>query len=445
MELIILLDSAITSIQNLENYYVSQIDSVTEQAKEEAEKYSYGVLLERFFYSKIFENTSEANEIIFDEEDEEILENILDTYNVQQKENMGIVQYKIKNRSELEKKYELNPHKALLEYSKLVERPEILNNSTIMMLLVKYEEAISELLKYLINKYPNAYFNDKTITYAELISMNSDIKDIKKRFVEKEVEEIMRQPLSDWYKLFVSKHKAEFDVNSANFNDFKEIYYRRNLVVHNQNIVNESYLSNIKTNLKKGEKIEIDKKYLTQAFKLTEMVIYDTFWALKKVSNAPVELQEVFFNRGFRHMLDSEWELSEHIYKLLKEEQQQNEADKICNMINYWISVKNQSRMEEILREIQEFDISATNQRFKVAKYALLDDYDNVSRILENTINNEVLVSHIEQWPLFIQYRESESYKEFRNKHKSLFEVQDYQPDYLSLEADSEDVCEEIE
>lgn len=146
-----------------------------------------------------------------------------------------------------------------------------------MLLLIRYEEAISGVFKYLINKFPDAYLHDKTITYTELMTMNSDIKDVKEKFLEKEIDEIMRQPISDWYNIFITRHKAKFDKESINFTDFKEIYYRRNLVVHNQSIVNDVYLSNTSTSFKKGEKVEVDKEYLEVAFKFTEMVVYDTF------------------------------------------------------------------------------------------------------------------------------------------------------------------------
>lgn len=274
MELTILLNDAITSIQNLEDYYINQIDVVTKQVNVESERYKYGVILEKFFFSKIVPTV----EVEFSEKEKGILKSILETYDIQKTDEMGIIQYKIRNQHELEKKFELNPQKANFEYSRLMERPQILNDSTIMMLLIRYEEAISGVFKYLINKYPNAYLHDKTITYAELISMDSDIKDIKERFLEKEIDEIMRQPISDWYDIFISRHKAKFDNQSAEFIKFKEIYYRRNLVVHNQSIVNEVYLSNVETKLRKGERVDVDKKYIEAAFKLTEMMVYDTFW-----------------------------------------------------------------------------------------------------------------------------------------------------------------------
>ena len=436
----ILLNTAITSIQNLEDYYKNQIDNIMEQIELHAPYYKYGVLLEKYFFSRIFE----ASDIEISEQEREILDNILESFDFQQTEELRVIRYKLKNQNELEKNFELNPHKAQLEYSRLMERPQILNDSMIIMLLVRYEEAISGILKYLINKYPEAYLSEKTITYANLISMNSDIEDVKKRFIEKEVEDIMRQPLSDWYEIFTSKHKAQFDIKSEEFVKFKEIYYRRNLVVHNQSVVNEVYLTNVDTELCNGEELNIDVDYLKEAFKLTEKVLYNTFWGLQKVSNEPQQIQHSLFNIGFKHMLKSEWELSEHIYRLLKEEKKQNEADKICNTINYWISIKNQGNLEEILEEIQGFDISARSRDFQVAKYALLDDFKKVSEILEDAIDNEIPTSCVEQWPLFLQYRETDDYVQFRNAHKDLFAIQDYQPEYLNVESDEEEILEEF-
>ena len=149
MELTILLDDAITSIQNLEDYYLNQIDSVMEQIEVDAQRYKYGVVLEKYFFSKIIE----TDDIKISEQEKEILDSILESCDIQQTEENVIVQYKIKNQSEIGKDFELNPHKAQFEYLRLMERPQILNDSTIIMLLVRYEEAIAGILKYLINKY----------------------------------------------------------------------------------------------------------------------------------------------------------------------------------------------------------------------------------------------------------------------------------------------------
>ena len=78
--------------------------------------------------------------------------------------------------------------------------------------------------------FPEAYLKDKSITYSELVSLNSDIEDIKAAFIESEIDEFMRKPLKDWYNTFEQKHKIHFKFGDE-FEQFKEIYYRRNVVV----------------------------------------------------------------------------------------------------------------------------------------------------------------------------------------------------------------------
>lgn len=142
-------------------------------------------------------------------------------------------------------------------------------------------------------------------------------------------------------------------------------------------------------------------------------------------------------------MLNAEWRLSEYIYNLMMKEKEQSDADKLCNKVNYWISVKNQGRLPSIEEEIQKLDVSATAGQFKVAKYALLDDFEKVSELLEDIIGTEIPACYVEQWPLFIQYRQSDEYKKFRNKHMEEFEKLGYQPEYMEMDS-HEDVTDEF-
>lgn len=303
MELIFLLDKAVCNVQNLYEYYITQIDSVIERVKKEGDKYKYGLILEKFFFFQCIK----LDDFEISESEIMLAQEILETFSVEQREDGAVVQYKLRNTDKLEKNYELSPGKAHSEFMKLIEQPKILNESTLMMILVRYEEAIMGIYKYILENYPDAYLKDKTITYSDLINMDSDIKEIKVKFIEKEVDEFMRQPISDWYNTFMTKHKAEFKFENNIFEHFKEIYYRRNLVVHNQGIVNEIYLKNVceemKVDLNCNDKLEVDKEYLLKAITTTQMIIYGTFFGLRKISKDKQKLEHCLFDNGFNHML----------------------------------------------------------------------------------------------------------------------------------------------
>ena len=442
MEFKILLEHAIDKIQNLQEYYETQILDIEARLESEKEKYKYGVLLEKYFFCKSMDIDVELTE-----EEQSVINEIIETCDVEKRDDGVVVRYKLKESADLDEKYELDPRIATNEYFKLSEQPRIHSESTLMMLLIRYEEAISGIFKYILLKYPEAYLKEKTITYSELMAIDTEIKEVKKRFIEKESEDFMRLPIGDWYNTFEQKHKVNFKFENKEFEKFKEVYYRRNLIVHNQGKVNDIYLKNIDQSLcgsvSRGQILDVDKKYVENAFEYTQIILYGTFWALRKLSNDKEELEERMFDKGFVHMLNAEWRLSEYIYSLMMNEKEQSDANKFCNKVNYWISVKNQGRFEDVEEEIRSFDVSAMCGQFKVAKYALLDEYEKVSEILEDIIGTEIPACYVEQWPLFLQYRESEQYIQFRDKHLEEFEKLGYQPEYLAVDSD-EDIVEEF-
>lgn len=441
MEFKILLEQAIDKIQNLREYYECQLTSIYDYLDEELETYKYGVLLEKYFFSK-----SANLEMELSEEELEEINQIVEACEVEDRNDGVVVRYKLKELDEKYKNYELNPQKAVTEYIKLSEQPSILSESTLMMLLVRYEEAIAGIFKYILMEYPDAYLKEKSITYSELMALNTEIKEVKRCFIEKEVDDFMRLPISDWYNVFEQKHKAQFIFENSEFERFKEIYYRRNLVVHNQGKVNDIYIKNVDKSaidmVEKGDVLEVNREYMFKAFELTQLILYGTFWGLRKLSKDKDELERRMFDKAFKHMENGEWSISEYVYKIMMNEKEQSDADRFCNKVNYWISVKNQGRFEDVKEEISRYDVSAMCGQFKAAKYALLDEYDKVSNVLEKIIGTEIPSCYIEQWPLFIQYRESEEYKMFRDKHMEEFEELGYVPDYLTVSSEEEIVDE---
>ena len=445
--LTVLLKNTIRSIDNLQEYYILQLDSVTSHINKQLPKYYNSVILELFFISKIpginLSEVLDNDKSFFDTEMlPKIIDEILDSYEiVDEDDETWKVKYTLKHIGNLSKQNVPNPYLAIEKSLELKKQNTILNKSVLMMLLVKYEEAISGIYKFLLEKYPAAYLNEKNITYAELFSDNADISYIKQKFVDHEIESFMRQPLIEWYKTFINTHAMKFSIDSDEFKRFKEIYYRRNLVVHNQNVVNDNYLKNSGNDgVKIGDILDIDDEYIKNAFSTVLIIIYETFWRLVHTSkNEHDILVDVMFERGYIYMVKNQWEISKFIFEMLMEDDNQRASIKMCERINYWISIKNSEGMENIRNEIENLDLSAMQEKFIVAKYALLDDFQQVSVALERTINDGIMSNDIVEWPLFKQYRETEEYKVFLEKHKELFDVKGYDITNIDLE-DKEDI-----
>ena len=431
-----LLKNAIDSIDNLHDYYNSQKKYVKEYVVENIEKYKYGVMIDRYFWKKMV--CLDEYEISEREQDE--IDKIMLDYSMEEKEDGYAVTYRLNPEIDFSG-YEMDPQIAKTSFIKLIQQPTILNESMIMMLLVKYEEALSGIYRFLLEAYPQAYLSGKSITYAELVSIESNIEEIKEKFIDKEIDEFMRLPISDWYKSFETKQKAKFEFKNGDFEKFKEVYYRRNLIVHNQGIVNEIYKNSVADcTVEIGTRLEVDEEYLNNAFSFTKKILIGTIWGLRKIADDIEDLNDYLFGYGYDCMKMEKWYIAEYIYEMLITDKKQKEIDIMCEQINMWISIKNGKGLSEIRSEVEGLDVSAMQRQFSVAKYALMDDFDKVNEYLEETINKDIPAWCVDEWPLFKQYRSSSQYQDFVNSHKDLFETKGYEPNKETVGLDEEDI-----
>ena len=446
----ILLRDSIGRINNLYDYYIAQEISVSRYVRKNIKRYKYGMILDQFFAHQLSSN----EDIALSEKEKEIISEMLDDFNVIDSDGNGSVRikYKLKESFSIDGNYELDPIKAREGFTSLIQQSEILHESVLMMLLVMYEDAISSIYQYLIDRYPHAFLSDKCITYSELMNMNSNnIEEIKQRFIDKEIDAIMREPISNWYDSFKKRQKASFLFAENLFDEFKEIYYRRNIVVHNQGIVNEIYLSNIKSaNVKVGERLRVDRCYLEKAFSITVRVLVDTFFGLRKMSNDIDELYTWISNYGYECLVEKKWEQAKYIFQVLLQDEKMKHINRCISQINYWIAIKNMDGVSAIQKEVSSLDVSAMQLQFSVAKEALLNNHQEVSKLLDICLESgEIPANYIQTWPLLNEYRASDEYSGFIEKHKMEMEIGEYEPStetesFLSVDSESDEggMCE---
>ena len=445
MELHFILQNAVLSIESLKDYYFSQIDKMSKDVTKKMYKYIPGTIIDRYLFAK-----ATKQEDLLDNEVgskiTEFAENLIHDITINEKESVYAISYKLNDEFAKNSKYELNPTKAARECRKLSERVDILNRSTLILLLIKYEESISNIFKYVISRFPSAYLNDKTLSYSEILEIDSKIDVIKETLLEREVDEIMRSPISNWYKLLKDKHNINFQNIKEYFEEFKEIYYRRNVIVHNNGKVNSSYLNGVdkiyKKNVKCGTPLNIDKEYINRAFDLVYIILYGTILSISDIDKDSYELHDLLHDYAFQHMINNNWQVSLYVYKNLmnKNTPSTSSIDLEMRRINYWISLKNMYGVDKIRAEVSNYDVSAMEGKFKVAKACLLNDFKEINSLLQTYINNQIYPQSIENWPLFIQYRKSSEYKKFKKEHASDFVSQVYDPEDIQRD----DVCDEI-
>lgn len=94
--------------------------------------------------------------------------------------------------------------------------------------------------------------------------------------------------------------------------------------------------------------------------------------------------------------------------------------------INYLNAKKHKFGIENTRDEIDELDVTCMEKQFEVAKNLLLDNYDTIEEDLELCYPNYFDSYSIHTWPIFIEFRKTEYYQHFREKHQEDFEQYDF-------------------
>lgn len=134
--------------------------------KKEHSRYKYGLAIYKFLCGRVHE---EEKPHCLNKAEEKFIAEELEI--IEDKEDKKNVQYRLKD-SKKYAKYELDPIIAERKISSLFEQPIILNDSVLIMLLIRYENIISELYKRLLKAFPDAYLKEKSITYNKCIDLN---------------------------------------------------------------------------------------------------------------------------------------------------------------------------------------------------------------------------------------------------------------------------------
>ena len=88
---------------------------------------------------------------------------------------------------------------------------------------------------------------------------------MKKAIIEKELKDIFYESIDGVNKYLKTKFKFPLD-RRKEWCQFREVFYRRNIIIHNNGYSNEEY--NRKTGHTGKRKLKVDNDYLVKSFKI---------------------------------------------------------------------------------------------------------------------------------------------------------------------------------
>lgn len=143
---------------------------------------------------------------------------------------------------------------------------EFIRDMSLVYLVAEFESFLQDILRTTFQRRPEALASsEKSITIEELIKFK-DIKNVRQRIMEKEIQSVVNQDLGFIEAYLERKFRLklpEFD----SWKKFKERFYRRNIIIHNSGKVNRLYRQ--KTGYKgKTKKMVVSQEYLEESILL---------------------------------------------------------------------------------------------------------------------------------------------------------------------------------
>ena len=440
-----LLQYSLERVSSLEHFYNEEYKSIETKSRKGEKINRIGYLAD--FYMGVLASDPSGKELEEFKWLKEQVEKYLELEIESSEGKMTKFRYKYKDKETLKKQgYELDITKAAEAYRKYSDMPVIHGSNTLIMLITRFEEFISNLLSKVYLLYPQKYLDKQQISFSEIA--NCGIDEVRKKIVYREVDAIMRQSYTEWFKLFES-HGLKFDSCKEELESLKEIYARRNILVHNAGVVNEIYLKNVpKSTVSKGEYLYATNRYLKDAFQTIKVIIFTIMLeAVRFIKEDKDEYLYSIFVIAFELLKAKQYVLSKHVFNALKNHKDATDDTRKLSQVNYWLSVKGVDGAKAILKEVRDFDVSALNRRFMLAKLILLEEYTKATVLISDMYKkDEIGVSALRDWPLFEEYRQTEEYAEFKAEHHSDFTTAEIEFGAKNVDSDEEasSNCEDI-
>lgn len=296
---------------------------------------------------------------------------------------------------------------------------DILLKSSFVILISYLEYLFLDLIHVYYRKFPNALSGkDVCISLKELKS-SSDIAEAVDFLIHKEADKVLYDSFQEQMRYFEQTLKVAIPKDNMDFNIINEAIQRRNIIVHNNSIVNRRYLANVDAmflateSLKEGNRIEVKSEYFTSIFYdifLLGNIIMQQSWR-KWDKDDLYAADDALIDEIYKLLAREKWSIAEILCCFSKKLECANQAHRLMFDVNYCISLKWQKKHSLLAKELQALENSSLSPMFVLALDALRSDRSSFYQHIENAILVDKLGKFaFFDWPLFREFRKDPEY-----------------------------------
>lgn len=296
------------------------------------------------------------------------------------------------------------------DFSISSNQKQVLYESSLINGVIYLELLFNRLMKKFIGKFPER-LNSRKLTLDEIVSLGN-LEEAKRYIIDSEVEGLLRKSFNEQLNYFKCDIGMDFSSIEKYIGEVNEIFQRRNLLVHNDGIVNSVYEKNVKIDFRKstlkGSRLHTDNEYIAKALDTIEIIgllIALETWK-KELRKDSTERINFIISKGFDYLVEERWLIARELYSFLLRETNLSMNNKLLAEINYWQTYKWNDEFDVIKEEVLGRDFSAYDTTFQLCYAALIDDFDQFEILRPKALAIGFNEEFFETWPVFRGVRE---------------------------------------
>lgn len=279
-----------------------------------------------------------------------------------------------------------------------------------------FEQLLAALVRLWLTLYPDAMGGDsQNVKAKELLSYGSR-EEMERWAIDKRVDEFINQSPLIWLKQLSLNCKVYLNSISTNWDSVLEVFARRNAMVHNGGLVDQTYLDHLPKDFEKpaiGTPLTSDSKYLVESFELIRQlgVALSIAWAAHFTDKSPGTLG-MAVDPVYRALRLQRWN-DARTYAQLALANCELTDDAHILQVNRWMARQEMGEdKEEIEKEIETWKHPNDNElRYRLAKAALLFEVQECLNVLkEIQTSAPSLLNDVKTWPLIERMKSHSAY-----------------------------------
>lgn len=328
---------------------------------------------------------------------------------------------------------------SLIKTIQKINRAKIMfGNNSIVLLLAKFDEYLTAVLKVIFRANPNQLkSSEKVLSYEEIFESKS-LESVFDKFISKEIEKLLRESHQTQLEYLDNRLKLGLKDHFPYWNDFIEISERRNLFVHAGGQVNRHYLNicnelgiKLDSKIKENSVLHVTDEYFENAyqclFELGVRIGQSVYRRLfpKKLEEADTALIN---DIGVSLEEEEQWELADKIFKYalnLSPKLYSDDHNYKIFVINSCICLNALNKKNEMRELLEKFDWSSANEKLLFGVHILKKEYSEAEKIMSSMEKDKIFKEHdFHSLPIFNEFRKTEN---FLRAFKKLYR-RDYRP-----------------